>query len=136
MIDVRWFDGLGLLLVLLSSFFKIFLSDDLANLEQAHIQARLDDKLDYLFMVLVHQHRRSHPEDTKVLASALNLDGIESSWQRIGAGVAQTARQAGAFRQLETYVFLLGSLLLFGATVLPLLWPEWFSSGLLETRTQ
>lgn len=136
MIDVGWIEGLGLLLVLVSSFFRIFIADDLASLERAHIQARLDDKMNYLFMVLSHHHRQSHPDDTKILASVLDLEGIEGSWRRLGMGIDQTAKQAGVFRRVETYVFLLGSLLLFGAAILPMIWPGVFSSGLLETQTK
>jgi hypothetical protein len=124
MVEVGWFEAIGLLLVLVASSFKLFFGDDLAEIHQGVLQLRLEEKIDYVFMTLAHHHRKSSPEDSKV-AGALNLDGIEKNWKKTTPD-SRAGLQAAWFRGAENYAFLVGSLLLIGAKVLPLLWPGRF----------
>lgn len=122
---VAWLDLVGLLLVLASSFVKLFFSDTLSDLHRSVIQVRIEQKLDYIFLLLGHHHRRSHPEDSHS-TSTLNLDGIEQDWMAPSAETL-AGRQASRFGRAENVAFLLGSLLLIAAKLLPLVWPHSFA---------
>lgn len=128
MFNVAWLESIGLLLVLVSGFFKLFLADELAGIHHGVLQFRVEEKIDYIFRLLAHHHRRAHPEDTKIFSSAMNLDGIDKNWV-LADPKTRAGRQADAFRRVETYAFMIGSLLLVGAKLLPLIYPHAFTAG-------
>jgi hypothetical protein len=124
MIDVAWLEAAGLSLVLLSSFIKLFLSDPVSDIHRGVLQIRQEEKIDSIWMLLTSLSGHLNPLSTKK-GRGFNLDGVDESWQFASAST-YAGKQATAFKSAETYMFLLGSILLVGAKAFPLMWPKTF----------
>ena len=100
---------IGLVLILGSTFWKVFLADTVREIANADHRLRLEQKIDSLFAVVVQHYRDGFPNATK-RGSAINLDGIEDSWE-VAPVKTYADKQGALFSGIADWVFIIGSII-------------------------
>src|SRR5713226_1222417 len=95
---VKLLEPIGLFLVLISVFWKVFLVDEVKKIDDGVWKAQLEGKIDNIFFIVKQHYRSDHPE-VSTRSSAINLDGIEAGW--VFAGKHSVDKQTKVLSRIQ-----------------------------------
>lgn len=105
------FELVGLFLILISTFFKLFIADIIRDIAYDGHRIRLEEKLDHIFDATVKHYETSHPEKFKTSSTDGMLDSTRFNWN-LAQGESRLDRQSAMLSKIANCSFILGSVFL------------------------
>lgn len=103
-------EPIGLILILVSIFWRVFLADEIKAIKEGVWKLRVEEKIDLMFMLLSTHFRKDHPKSSE-RSQSFNLDGVEDRWELAGGERHRVDKQSRWLTKIQEILFILGSTL-------------------------
>lgn len=107
----------GSALILSSIFMRLFIVNQLTQLEENIKSYKLENKINQLWTVLSQLYRKHYPEESGIFSAVTNIKGMDESWD-YGEEKTKLEKRNKRFRFSTNSFFILGSSLVLTAKII------------------